>query len=902
MKFKLLSLMLILPILAIGQSQLEYFEFNETSNAGFNQFANSGSNASSWNFGGPATIVTDGNGNLQVGGILNGTTNGPITANGNAFRKIDYAASPYTSGVYNLEFDLTSAALDAADADANIKYGVGSAIGSANNIAWIGINKDSEGAQRIQFFAASTNSVAIYRNWNTTSGQALIQLDLDNNTVSFSTNGVALTGTPLPLSANTSIAAMQWNAQNLDAASTASINSMGFVDVNGTPGGGGDDGGADSTQGSNENTDASSHWDFDANYGSIALEKFTYNESGKQFAAVGQSFGPSNEGTLGSGFNFGGGGDNRTDTDGNVTFYGKGGTRSDGAAPSTLYRIMPSNAGYAEGTMPTTGVLSFVVDLDSWNLDPAALETGAILDIAAYNGDPGNQDVLTGVTVNAHTNGQGRIQVRSSIAGATSPAQYRTLYFPLTETSLPKVTVELDLDNDTVVYLTNDVVWQQAPSLTNINASAELTHIRFGMGNVGTTNSTIKVDGFAVYQRVAADEVTKLPVVVDGSEFSGSSVYMGGTNFVLNFASTNVASAVFTNGLVNAGQDYYLGAYHSTVIAPEVLADLALNSAVTNDGGGRGAVVLSSHGANSWQHGGFRIQEQSLQNGLAYNQLAPTAGSTSDGVVIYTQDSFRDGLSSGNVAFEADADTLSVELDFAGKQRMSEARFSWVVQDNGVYYRSQPITMTHGANEANVATANTLTNLTAEALDVAWYAYDETAIDVNNIGNAASPTLQKIGAIGYVYGVTWTGETETGGNWARYQVQSFSSEGAVPAVVAEIDTWLSQNGLSVTSGDADGDGRVDLLEYALGTDPAVSDSASISGALSGANIAFTHAKRAGIDHGLTYTVQTNANLKFPVWGDSSTVSASESGSSVTHTIETATEDALFIRLKVELDD
>ena len=924
MKSKLFILLLILPILAIGQTnQLEYWEFNETGNVGFNTFANSGDNNSSWNWGGPTTIVTDGTGNLQVGGVLNGTTNS--VAGGQVFRKIDYATSPYSNGVYNLKMDITSASLQLEDENDNIRYAVGTVLGTAYNIASITINQDSDNgnANRIQFFAASTNGATIYRNWtpNTAlNGEAIIQLDLNNDTVSFYTNGVAYASS-LPIAPDTTIAAMQFSCQNLDALSTASINSMGFVHLDATSSGGGDGscsgngdgtgggngggsggGSSDSTQGLNQNTDASSHWDFDDNYGSIALEKFTYNDSGKQFAAVGQSFGPSNEGSLASGFNYGGGGDNRTDDNGNVTFYGKGGTRSDGNAPTTLYRTMPSDAGYTNG-MPTTGVLSFVVDFDSWNLDTNALATGSILDIAAYNGAPGDGDVLTGITVNAHTNGQARLQVRSSIAGGTSPQQYRSLYYPLSTTNLPKVTVELDLDNDTVVYLTNDVVWQQAPSLTNINASAELTHIRFGMGNVGTTNSTIKVDGFAVYQRIDASEVTKIPVNVDGSEFSGDSVYMGGTNFVLNFASTNIASTAFaTNGFANSGQDFFLGAYHSTVIDPAVLADLALNSAVTNDGGGRGAVVLSSHGTQSYQHGGFRIQEQSRQNGIAYNQLAPTPGSTSDGVVIYKQDEFLDGLSSGNVAFEAGADTLSVELDFAGKERMSEARFSWVIEDNGTFYRSQPITMTHGANEANVANANTLTNLSANALAVNWYTYDETAADVNNIGGVATPTLQKIGGIGFIYGVTWTGVTETGGDWARYQVQSFSAEGATAAVVSEISTWLTQNGLTVTTGDADGDGRVDLLEYALGTNPGVSDTADISGELSSGYILFTHAKRAGIDHGLTYTVQTNANLKFPVWADSSTVSATETDSTVTHTIETATEDTLFIRLKVELDD
>ena len=75
---------------------------------------------------------------------------------------------------------------------------------------------------------------------------------------------------------------------------------------------------------------------------------------------------------------------------------------------------------------------------------------------------------------------------------------------------------------------------------------------------------------------------------------------------------------------------------------------------------------------------------------------------------------------------------------------------------------------------------------------------------------------------------------------------------------------------------------------------------SISGR-SGNNILFSHPKRSGTAHGVTYTVQTNGNLKFGSWGDHSTVSSSESGSAVTHTIETSEDEELFIRLKVELD-
>ena len=115
------------------------------------------------------------------------------------------------------------------------------------------------------------------------------------------------------------------------------------------------------------------------------------------------------------------------------------------------------------------------------------------------------------------------------------------------------------------------------------------------------------------------------------------------------------------------------------------------------------------------------------------------------------------------------------------------------------------------------------------------------------------------------------------------------------------ENWATGLGITDPNADADSDGIANLLEFALGTDPNVSDGDGISSARSGANITFTHPKRDGIDHGLTYTVQTNGNLKFGSWGDHSAVDSSEAGSSVTHTISTVSEDELFIRLKVETE-
>ena len=115
------------------------------------------------------------------------------------------------------------------------------------------------------------------------------------------------------------------------------------------------------------------------------------------------------------------------------------------------------------------------------------------------------------------------------------------------------------------------------------------------------------------------------------------------------------------------------------------------------------------------------------------------------------------------------------------------------------------------------------------------------------------------------------------------------------------DTWAETNGITDPEGDEDSDGIVNLLEFAFGTSPVSSDTDSISSSISGANINFTHPKREGIDHGLTYVVQTNGNLKFGDWDDYSSADPTEAGSSVTHTISTAAEDELFIRLKVETE-
>ena len=864
-------------------SALEAFEFGDSAGSSFNTFANTGTVGSPWNYGGPSQVAVQ-DGKLVVGGV-----NGALVGN-QTYRKIDYGTTPYSSGTYQLEIDFDALVFDAADTDGIVRWAAGSAFGSAQDIAQITAQANN-GTPRIQFAVTSTNGLTVYRNLDGTSGLGVIELNLDDSTFSISTNDVALTQQALPIPSGTSIGALQFSAANFDAASSVSVDSMKFSTyVADDTTGGGDDGSTNP----NDNTDASSHWDAHPDFTGVALEKFTYNEvAGKQPFAVNVSWGVANSGTTSSIFNFGGGSPMATDGNGNMVFYGQGRQNS-----GQFFRAMPK--GETNGSLTTwgldSGVYSLVVDFDSWDLDPAALSESATLVVNAYSGE--TDVLLGGINVIAYTNGNARLQLRSSTEGGVG--NYRSLEFPISYSNAPKVTIEFDLDNDTVVYLTNDVVWQQSPSLTNLAASASLDSLQIGANPSGSTNSTVLVDGLAIYQRQNSADIPINAVAFSGADI-GSSVFITGTNTLLNLDADNSVLTQWdaegdwygnNTNLTLSGQTFYQASQHSTTIDPTLIANsiIAGGTGSTNGGHGRAALVLQS-GA------GTKIQEQTNNP----DEFVMEAGATSDAIILFKKDQFNDGLDTTNVTFTAAADTLSATIDYGGKSRMTEGRFSWVIQDGSAFYRSAPITMTHGNN----ATPNGagITNVTAEALDVSWYNYDPTT-DVAAIGTAASPTFDDIQAIGYLFGCTWVGGDDDGTGatqWARIQVSNFTAQADESVPVAESASWLSQYGLTDFNGDADGDGIVDLLEYALGLDPGSSDSAAISGQSSSGYILFNHPKRAGTDHGLIYTVQTNGNLKFGSWGDHSTVSPSESAADVTHTIPTSESDELFIRLKVELD-
>lgn len=141
-------------------------------------------------------------------------------------------------------------------------------------------------------------------------------------------------------------------------------------------------------------------------------------------------------------------------------------------------------------------------------------------------------------------------------------------------------------------------------------------------------------------------------------------------------------------------------------------------------------------------------------------------------------------------------------------------------------------------------------------------------------------------------------------------LSGFQIIGEAAAVTSETEYKNWQLTYSLDNGsenlDADNDGIVNVLEYALGTDPLVADvnDYTVSGGMNAGNLTLTHPIRSGLDHGLTYTVETTDDLKFGEW-TSTGVSVSNIVTSgildqITHSVS-STNDNVFLRLKVNVD-
>ena len=342
-------------------------------------------------------------------------------------------------------------------------------------------------------------------------------------------------------------------------------------------------------------------------------------------------------------------------------------------------------------------------------------------------------------------------------------------------------------------------------------------------------------------------------------------LYINNVNLSSNHPST-IATVSQSGGTINSqGGEVRIGGNgegNYTIGGGDSLATLRVNptGVITNNAGSsNSSIIMSRTPVNS----SFTITNNALVHANSINIEAAVGNAPADGAQAVLN------LDGGTLLLEANW-TNAIQVANDGQINISGGDIIWAGGEKAphVYTNLQSyINLTGGLSEVPAGAYNPVFTNAAESAIL----YAEVYNSSNKVYSAEMQADQ-----GYTRFVSVLANPPSG-----------------------YDIWAASKSLSDPAGDGDGDGMSNLLEYALDTDPTVSDLVSVSGALSGSNIAFTHAKRAGTDHGIIYTVQTNANLKFPVWGDSSTVSASESGSSVTHTIETATEDALFIRLKVE---
>jgi hypothetical protein len=137
---------------------------------------------------------------------------------------------------------------------------------------------------------------------------------------------------------------------------------------------------------------------------------------------------------------------------------------------------------------------------------------------------------------------------------------------------------------------------------------------------------------------------------------------------------------------------------------------------------------------------------------------------------------------------------------------------------------------------------------------------------------------------------------------------SASSNQASALPLSALQSWrlthfgtISNSGSAADAADPDGDGRSNLLEYAIGGDPNATDagSAAVLGKTAdGTRLTLTFTRIA--DSSLTYTVQASNNLTLP-WTDiwSSTGAANTAGGVIVpDTADISVNPKRFLRLKV----
>lgn len=235
MRRLLIAAMFIITAGAYALEPYEYWTFdNDAAGASFgSNWENSGTLGSVWTFGGPGTIYADGAGSMIISNHPGQTYRKlPDAGTANAAASVDQYATPFTSGVYRLEVEFSSWDLDGSAIGSDVTIGAINQ-NAGTTIAGIRLAVFDATTARIQLFGDFAGTAQAFRNFefglvNNESITAAIEIDFDNGTATYSTNGV-VTHSFTDFEA-TQLGQIQFNTDSVwPTTSTVVINQMGLL-------------------------------------------------------------------------------------------------------------------------------------------------------------------------------------------------------------------------------------------------------------------------------------------------------------------------------------------------------------------------------------------------------------------------------------------------------------------------------------------------------------------------------------------------------------------------------------------------------------------------------------------------------------------------------------------------
>ncbi|NCG07970.1 MAG: hypothetical protein GWO81_00100 [Verrucomicrobia bacterium] len=230
-KIHLLLTLIVTSGLLFAETKLEYWTFDtDTAGASFDNgsggsIGNSGSNANLWNHGKVKGMEADGLGHFVVSNT------------GSAYRRVpaqNYAPAQYSSGRYRLVIEFASWSLDPGN-----KGSIAFEVSDANNRRIAGVNLYAEKATEAKIRFSATSATGWQGKGIDYAGQSAqlkenrtmrltIDLDLDNDTVTYFVNGTAVK-TINDFNASSIAQIKFFTDSKWSKLSTVKINEMGFL-------------------------------------------------------------------------------------------------------------------------------------------------------------------------------------------------------------------------------------------------------------------------------------------------------------------------------------------------------------------------------------------------------------------------------------------------------------------------------------------------------------------------------------------------------------------------------------------------------------------------------------------------------------------------------------------------